>query len=1159
MSIDAFLDQLYQQEKVTKQPGKLFEKVILKILTDYDRFDRFDKIYSWKQWTDEHPEYQYTGQDIGIDLVGLENQNYANRGGWCAIQCKFYRPDNTIDSKGVDSFLAASSNPVFSSRMLFTTGKLTKNSQQKIKQASPACQVVGRAGLNDYSINYQLFLESNGQKFQTTKTKKQPWPHQEKALVDIEVGLKANQRGRVIMPCGTGKTLVGLWAAEKNVAKSGTILCLVPSIALISQMLANWRDNQNYQHRYLAICSDKSVSKRPESSDDLDLLEIPIPVSTKAAVIATELQRPAPENGLKIIFSTYQSLKEVAKAITELQNPNFKFDLIVCDEAHRTTGISDKNQDTSSFLLVHNNQAIPATKRLYLTATERIFTEKAKHKLQQNQDQINYDCFSMDDKETFGPIFHELTFKQAIDAKLLSDYEILVIGVSDNVSRFLADDLNILLQDLNDRAYQDDRKPKKYLVNYETAIRLMGCWDALADPETYYIDTNRPTGVLNENNHLKSAIVFSKNVASSKALARSVGNQDGQSNSLWQNINKLTSQQPRWRDKKFLQIEIEHVDGTTPASERSLKLRRLKETKEGTCKILTNARVLGEGVDVPALDAIVFLAGKKSIIDIVQAVGRVMRRAPGKDKGYIVIPVFVPEGQTMTDKETLNSEEFQTIWSTIKALRSHDERVSYWVNNPNTKIPMKIVDLTGVDSDKAQSETSSELDTAPIQRRLIEISSNSEIASLIVEKCGDRKMWPKWGKKAATICQKIQAIIQQEVNRSPQLQASFTKFHQSLKEIIHDNLTKTQIVEMLAQHIITKPIFENLFRETSFKQNPISQNLDRIITTCLPESKFAHELQPLDRAYKTMGELIAENVDTKQKVELLRQIYDGFFKEAMPTIVRQLGIVYTPVEIVDKILTLTDQICHQELQKRLTDNNLHILEPFAGTGTFLYRLLTIKDDSGQYLIKDQHLKRKFNQEIHGNEIVLLAYYVAILKIASALETRGLPSNGSFPGMVFGNTFLTKASDNRLLALSDENQQRFHKQTKSPIQVIISNPPWLAGKKSASDEFNLNFDHSDIQNRIKETYGAKHRQITNKPPGGNAMGNDYLKAIRWASDRLKETGDRGIISFVHPNSLATATSLIGVRAQLREEFSSIYVINLKGNAYTQGDEFKEEGR
>ena len=1093
---DDALEAISEDAQSSVEKGRRFERLMRRAFQTHPYEygpARFKNVWLWSDWPDR--EQQGYGQDIGIDLVAEQTDAYG--GGLCAIQCKFYAEDHKVPTSGVNSFLAASQTAAFTSRILVITSDLEQAGWTKVKKAAaPRCEVIGPEALGAWPDPWRELLDNPDDFAFSPETKHTPREDQREALDAIAKSYQHQTRGRVIMPCGTGKSVVALWAAEENVGRGGTVLYLVPSIALMGQTMREWARHRTLPHTYLGICSDKTTGRRSEDGDaGRDLAELSMPVSTHPDGIAAALAQSDDTDDLRVVFCTYQSLPTLADVVESnglsglgLQPEGF--DLVVCDEAHRTTGVEALSDAQSAFHLVHDTLRVPASFRLFMTATQRIYTDAAKDRAFKKDDEI----YSMDNEDTYGALLYEMSFKDAIDNELLSDYEVLIVATSE---RHLTPVLTAKVSALN------AEDSKRVIVDKDDAVKLLGIWDALADPTTLGVSADRVTGELpasKDRSPLTTAIAFTNRVATSKAIAGPSAEVEG----LWQTVVTEHSKEDTLADR--LAISVAHIDGSTPAVKRAIQLDRLRdEPEQGACRVITNARVLTEGVDVPALDAVVFLQPRTSQIDIVQAVGRVMRRHPIKQKGYIVLPVVVPEGNGVTDAEVLKGSDFAVVWNVVRALRSHDERMDMWVNNADAArhAPIRVIDRT-TDEPQIASESSAE------QLRLV---LDERIASKMVDACGDRQLWPSWGQKAAKVCREVRKKVDAQLTH-PDVEDAFVGFVEAMRSAVGEHLTEGDAAEMVSQHVVTIPIFDCLFEGSEFaKSNPISVAMNDFLAkfshvkdspdgAALARLVFEDELKPLNRAYTTMSTVFEGAVTPAAKVDVLREIYDGFFQAAMKDVVGRLGIVYTPVEIVDFIIRSADAVCRKHFGQGLTDESVNVLDPFAGTGTFIYRLLTIKDKDGNHIIRDKDLLRKYFSELHANELVLLAYYIAAIKIEAGMAERdGFPKDNFVPfsGITFGDTFLNSDAVGRLPGLSD-NTARKSRQGSLPIRAIIMNPPWSAGQKSAGDD-NPNIDYPELAERVQATYGKMHKKITKTSGGGKTAGNLYVQAIRWASDRL----------------------------------------------------------
>ena len=543
-------------------------------------------------------------------------------------------------------------------------------------------------------------------------------------------------------------------------------------------------------------------------------------------------------------------------------------------------------------------------------------------------------------------------------------------------------------------------------------------------------------------------------------------------------------------------LDVIHIDGKQNAYERAEKVQWLRgsDQQAATTRVLTNARCLSEGVDIPALDAVLFLAPRQSEVDIVQAVGRVMRRAEGKEKGYIIIPVLVPDGQTLDSEDFLRGSRFQRVWKVCRALRAHDERFDALVNAPGLagEAHIRVIDQTSTT-------------TAGLQGTLPGLLP--QIASVLVEQVGDRHYWPSWGRDAAGVYRKVVAEVERKTRSGPG-DRSLTKFVTDMRETVMPAFQRRDAVEMIAQHAVTIPVFDAFFADHSFRDdNPVSAHLNTILAELEMEGgvNFDQLIQPLRRSYDRIATVfndVADDIDPAgSKLQILQDVYEGFFKAAIPDVVKRLGIVYTPIPLVDFMLRSADAVCRRHFGKSLGDPAVELLDPFCGTGTFISRLLAIGAEDGEPLIPDADVARKYHGELWANDLVLLAYYISALKIEQSAASRGVFEDGyrPFAGIVLRDTF--SGTQGKRLDLGDDlNPERAKEQDSRTIRVIIANPPWSAGQKSAGDD-NPNLEYTSTAERVRATYGQKHKQITGRAPGGNSGGNLYIQAIRWASDRL----------------------------------------------------------
>ncbi len=551
---------------------------------------------------------------------------------------------------------------------------------------------------------------------------------------------------------------------------------------------------------------------------------------------------------------------------------------------------------------------------------------------------------------------------------------------------------------------------------------------------------------------------------------------------------------------------------------------------------MTNVRCLSEGVDVPTLDAVLFLSARNSQVDVVQSVGRVMRRADGKRYGYIVIPVVVPAG--VPAEEALNdNKRFDVVWSVLNALRAHDDRFNAFVNKIelNKKRPNNIL-VGGTAALYIPEESIAE------QLAFQFGDLQNAIYARMVKKVGNRHYWEQWAKDVADIAARHKARISGLVASDTEARAAFDEFLNGLHKNINPSVTADEALDMLGQHIITRPVFEALFENSSFvKTNPISVSMQRIIDF-LDGQAIEKDQKTLEKFYDSIKERVegVDNAEGRQKI--IVELYNTFFKVAMPKTVEKLGIVYTPVEVVDFIVRSVADVLKREFNRSISDENVHILDPFTGTGTFITRLL----QSG--LIKDKDLKRKYEKELHANEILLLPYYIASVNIESAYPQE--EGYQPFNGICLTDTFQLNESEELFSKIFPVNSERVIAQKKAPLRIIIGNPPYSVGQKSANDNAQ-NLKYPLLDSRVADTY-VKNTNATNK----NSLYDTYIKAFRWASDRL-DPDNGGIIGFVSNGAWLDGNAQDGFRKCLEKEFSSIYVFNLRGNCRTSGELRRKE--
>ena len=1122
-----------------RDKGDRFERLIQAYLkTDPKYATLFAEVWMWNEFP--HRE-ELSGKDIGIDLVA-----YTYEREYWAIQCKCFNENTTIDKKAVDSFLATSSKvfsdeqtqaAVFSQRLwVSTTNKWGSTAEETIRNQKPPVTRINLYDLEQAPVNWKKLQEGlSGNDAKTEK--KQLKKHQEIALNHAHTHFKKNDRGKLIMACGTGKTYTSLKIAEKETNSNGIVLFLVPSIALLGQTLREWTADAEFPIYPIATCSDDKViqkRKRDEDTGFNNVVDLALPASTNIENIVTQFKNyketQAKKRAMMVVFSTYQSIDVIAGVQKELLKQNIKaeFDLIICDEAHRTTGVSLTKESESAFTKVHDNTIIKAKKRLYMTATPRLYDENSKSKAAQNEAFI---C-SMDDEKIYGKEIYRIGFGEAVEKDLLTDYKVLILTMSD---KDVPPSVQNMISDKDNEITADD------------ASKLIGCINAMSKQvlgDEGLIKASDP-------DPMKSAVAFCQNIKISKRIT-----------DTFNDTADVYLESELVQDKeKMVSVSAKHVDGTMNAPKRDELLGWLKSDnreRDNECRVLTNVRCLSEGVNVPSLDAVLFLSAKNSQVDVVQAVGRVMRKSPDKKYGYIIIPVVVPYN-VEPSKALDDNERFKVVWTVLNALRAHDDRFNATINkiDLNRKKPNQILvggASHGVDyGDGTDKITHTDI-SGQLQLQFQELQG--VVYAKMVQKVGDRVYWEKWAKDVAVIAENQIGRIKLLIEREDSHQKAFENFLTGLRKNINPSISKDQTIEMLSQHLITKPVFEALFEGYSFVQSNAVSKAMQSMMAILESTRVEKDTKALEAFYQSVKKRASgiDNAEGKQRIII--ELYDKFFKTAFPKMVEQLGIVYTPVEVVDFIVHSVNDVLKKEFNRTISDENVHILDPFTGTGTFITRLL----QSG--LIKQKDLFRKYTQELHANEIVLLAYYIAAVNIENAYhDATEDPEDGigkekftPFDGIVLTDTFQLGESDGSDKLFSEmfpQNSERVQKQKEAPIQVIMGNPPYSIGQKSANDNAQ-NQTYDNLDKRIEATYAKSSGARLNK-----SLYDPYIKAFRWSTDRLsKEHG--GIIAFVSNGAWLDGNSTNGFRKTIEKEFSSIYVFNLRGNQRTSGELSRREG-
>lgn len=1130
------LNSYRQNSRSEREKGTYFEELVRAYLTNEPTYaDLYSNVWMYSDWA---KLYGRDAKDVGIDLVAKTRDTNE----YHAIQCKCYDESYRLKKSDIDSFFTASGQAPFSHRVIIsTTNNWSDNAEAALIGQNPPVTKIDFHALEESVIDWSKYQPREEVQ---CKVKNKPRPHQQNAIKAVKEGLSSADRGTLLMACGTGKTFTSLKIAEEIAGAGKRVLFLVPSLSLLSQTLTEWTQHSEVPLHSFAVCSDSDVGKKRKANDDAVQTfthELRYPATTNAKRLAEEVVKRHDTTHMSVVFSTYHSIEVIGQAQNEYGMA--AFDLIICDEAHRTTGATLAGEDESAFIRVHDDKFILGKKRLYMTATPRIYGDTAKASAERGEVAL----VSMDNESFFGKNLHTLTFSEAVSRGLLCDYKVIVLTMDEH-------HINRRLQNL--------LKDESNTLKVDDAAKIVGCWKALSKHQM-------KEGLDIDPDPMKRAVAFCQVIEPSTGTKHKVSSK--QIAEMFQAV--IEAYQEHENDADDLICEVQHVDGSMNATEKESKINWLKaQPEENSCKILSNVRCLSEGVDVPALDAVLFLTPRNSQVDVVQSVGRVMRNAPGKVRGYVILPVVIPAD--MSPAEALNDNQtYRVVWEVLQALRSHDDRFDAMINkldligqDPKKMEIVAINDRTvaahkgkrtklSKQKDLAQKahkgNSIGELASAPYQQQ--DLALEFEIGEIeraliakVVDKCGNRHHWEDWARDIAKIAQthisRIRTIVTAPENKIER--AAFKAFVNELRDDLNSAITDDEVIEMLAQHLITEPVFEALFEGYSFGQhNPVSQAMEKVIKL-LHEHNLDNEADTLENFYASV-KMRAEGIDNAAgKQKIIVELYEKFFRNAFPRLTERLGIVYTPVEVVDFIIHSINHLLQTEFGQELGSEGVHILDPFTGTGTFISRLM----QSG--LISSEKLPHKYANELHANEIVLLAYYIAAINIEAVYHGIIGEKYQPFSGICLTDTFQMYEQEDRIQdRLAENSIRRTRQRNLNDIRVIMGNPPYSIGQTNQNDN-NSNISYPLLDSRIENTYAKASNAVLSK-----GLYDSYIRAFRWASDRI---GDRGVIGFVTNAGFLEANTTDGMRKCLANEFSNIWVFHLRGDQRSIGEQSRKEG-
>jgi len=1023
-----------------------------------------------------------SGQDVGIDLVAYKN------GEAYAVQCKNW--ERTVGINDLLSFLHRAKKEGFK-KAIIVADKISTRVEEEIKDFDLDVIFVKAADVKQYA---------NGHGEPTiAKQKLSPLPHQQRAIEAVLKGFEKYGRGKLIMPPGTGKTYTSIKIAEELVGDKGWILFLAPSIALLDQTIREYHLKSTYQVNAYAVVSDNKVGKvngkkKTEIDDDenniidttnwhkLSLLSYP--ATTTAHDLIKNLRFEP--NKLNVIFSTYQSLDVLIEA-HGLGLP--EFELVICDEAHRTAGVRRKGAEESVFKKVHYDEYINAKKRLYMTATPKIVEIKDSDEA----DEIAA-LYNMNDPELFGPTFFEYTFVQATNDGVILPYTLLLLFVDKRKKKIIQKEFKEYLE-----------QQGALNVDYTTKIKAI---------EDFILgnavdEKDRPIRV-----KPKCGIIFTNRVKRAKEIS--------------QEHKKVISVSSN--------ISIDYIEGLMSAYDKARLIKWLGEGKEDDVRILANAKVLTEGIDVPALSFITFFDPKSSVVDVVQAVGRAVRKAPGKKRGYVILPILVNDDSEET-KEKIDKSTFKVIWQVISALQSMDETLvakmrALFIDPKKEKVEETFEPLREDRTEEVEDSKENEIKLGILGGQSLELQ---ELRNFIVPKIVKifrlaHEFIADWTSEATKLAKEVKSLLETEIQdtNSP-IKVKIEELRVKLKAMYgYEEFTidDKKLIAIITEYIIAKPILDALFFD---KKSEVEKVLDSLF------NNFKHFVENnserLQYFYRKATNKAKAIVNNDERQEFIRLLFTNFFNNVFKDVAKESGIAYTPIEVVNFAVYMTNELAKKHLGKTLGAENVYIADPFAGTGSFIASVID--------LLSPEEAKAKVERkEIRAFDLELLPYLILLKNIQDTLERR-IEDPPLFDNALWTDSLYFLSEEKAGLFGDNPFKEQAKKHKQKPIHIAITNPPWRGYRGDTEKEVEISVAPS-IAKRIESTYTkyVKDMGIYNV----SRFNDTYVQTLRLLTDKI----DNGILTMVVNNSFLTSKIGAGIRASLQKEYDLIYIYDLKGN-------------
>lgn len=1115
MNFEDFYNHLQSKDKESKDnvsKGKAFEyytKSFIKKCISLEKSIAEDKIYLWKDFP-----YKST-IDLGIDIVYEEERDGVSD--FVGVQCKFKEKNTTLYADDLKTFLGllnsnfdvAGKKRRYSRGEIYTTSSnVSKNLTAMLKDFNPTTKLITYSDFCKYPFDFTSDVEN------IKVVKKELRAYQKKAIEKITEGFLDTDRGKLIMACGTGKTLVAVKVVKNFSEKS--ILYLLPSLSLVQQTLNVFSSDSDFKLEVGIVCSAKDI-KTP-SNDDEHLItkeDLICVTGLKPTTDVKEISRfidKESKKRTKILFCTYQSLDKIYEAYKTNQDLR-KLDLVICDEAHKTAGVKEKEK-ISNFRLIQDKSKILYDKILFMTATPKIYGGKAK-KQAENASSIET-LFSMDNESVYGKVFFEYNFDKAIKDGFLTDYKVVILKIKRSG----------LDKSKNGNVYFT----KEFPFEFDKERNILDTENEQRSREGYH----KVIFDFLEDKGIKRALNFTGKVSESKDIKDTINQTEA---------NKANKGN----------FEAYHLDGDNSIFQRKSGLDWLEKEEEDIkkIKIMSNAKLLTEGIDVPNIDCIIFSRPKSSTVDIVQAVGRAIRKSKNKQFGYIILPIIVPSD--IDDKQALNSSQYKEIWKVLSALRSHDEALSLEIDKINFNTKPEKIDVVEYEVDKHGNVTKIEEDVET-QTRFSGLDKDASfdtslIYTKILDEVGDTDYWDAWTNLIVDLFKKLKDKIHTELTKDEIFEKEFLEFIDFLKKTVKEDIDKETVEIMLCQHLISEPIFHSLFNDKDILSNiPIYKALEDVLSKLqTTKDELRSELKEF---YETVEKRAKNITNFKGRQDFLNKVYDDFFRKIDKEVSKSDGVFYTRQDVVQFMIRISNDIFKKEFNKDIDSKEVLIIDPFVGTGNFIVNILdyfrntlnTSKDD----------MAFKYTNDIFCNEINLLAYYIASVNIEYTYQELTQETN-PFKNISFVDTFKTledtlqeqtpEFTGDLFSTLNDTNTKRIETQKKVQFNFLITNPPYFRDKKGSYEK---------IDDKIESWY----QKNNDKSKNFMSLYDHYVRTFVCIQERLDNDGVACVIT---NNSFIDNNTFYLFREHLQRNFYKVYHFDLKGaGRHLSKEEIKKQG-